>query len=284
MQTLNYSKENSKYNLIVNIGELSSGNVLYGRNVLVTGGTRGIGLCIAKKCIKQGANVIITGRKEADLIAVENYLGIEHCKSYLLDVNDIQRFPAFLDEVTQYFGPIDSIVHNAGISLHEGTFSNVDEQSWDRQMNTNLKAPYFLTQAWLDYYESSGLKNGRIVMMASDTSGMGSTLPYGLSKVAISSFVRGLAKHVIRKGIRINAIAPGTTRTQMTEDFTHGEMIRESTEGNRVLFPEEIAEVCVFLLSNAAACISGNVFGCSEANICFDNVTNAFCGELETNP
>lgn len=284
MQTLNFSREDSKYSLTVNIGELSSGSILRGHNLLVTGGTKGIGLCIAKKCINQGANVIVTGRKKEDLVATENYLGTAHCKSYLFDVNNIQRFPAFLQEITKIFGPIDSIVHNAGISLHEGTFRDVNEQSWDQQMNTNLKAPYFLTQAWLDYYESSGLKNGRIVMMASDTSGMGSTLPYGLSKVAISSFVRGLAKHVICKGVRINAIAPGTTKTQMTEDFTHGEIIRETTEGKRVLFPEEIAEVCVFLLSDAAACISGNVFGCSEANICFDNATNAFCGELETNP
>ena len=117
-------------------------------------------------------------------------------------------------------------------------------------------------------------------MMASDTSGMGSSIPYGLAKAGVASLTHGLAKKLITEGIRINAMAPGTTLTPMTDDFTHGEVCRESTQGKRALFPEEIAELCVFLLSDQSACVSGNVFGCSEANICFDNVQR----ELETNP
>ncbi len=284
MQTLFFENEKSKYNITVNIGELSAGSLLQGRVVLTTGASRGIGLCIAEKCIKQGARVIITGRNQSELIAVEERLGSQNCKAVKLDMCCVSEFATFLEQISVHFGVIDSIINNAGISLHEGSFQNVDEESWDRQMNTNLKGPFFLTQAWLNYYEKHGIMNGRIIMMASDTSGMGSTLPYGLSKVAIASFTRGLAKHIIRKGIRINAIAPGTTRTQMTDDFTHGEIVRDSTEGRRVLFPEEIAEVCLFLLSDASACISGNVFGCSEANICFDNSANSFWGECETNP
>lgn len=118
-------------------------------------------------------------------------------------------------------------------------------------------------------------------MMASDTSGIGSTIPYGITKAAISSFTRGLAKHVIRKGIRINAIAPGTTKTEMTDDFVRGQIVRTNTEGWRVLFPEEIAGVCIFLLSNMSVCISGQVIGCTEAYICFDNT---MVTELEMNP
>ncbi len=284
MQTLYFDNESSKYNLTVNIGELAEGSILSGRTILITGGNRGIGLCIAEKCIKQGAKVIVTGRDEAELALVEKRFGSENCRAVKFDICNVSEFASFLEKVSEYFGDIDSIVNNAGISLHEGAFQNVDEESWDRQMNTNLKGPFFLTQAWLNYYEKRKLKSGRIVMMASDTSGMGSTIPYGLSKVAISSFTRGLAKHVIRKGIRINAIAPGTTKTQMTDDFTHGEIVRDTTEGRRVLFPEEIAEICLFLLSDASTCISGNVFGCSESNICFDNAANAFWGETETNP
>ncbi len=157
---------------------------------------------------------------------------------------------------------------------------NVTEESWDVQMEINLKAPYFLTQEWIRYYRRKNMKSGRIVMMASDTSGMGSTIPYGLSKAGISSFTYGLAKRLIIDGVRVNAIAPGTTLTPMTDDFTHGEVCRATTQGKRALFPEEIAELCVFLLSDLSTCVSGNVFGCSEANICFNNVER----EQETNP
>ena len=117
-------------------------------------------------------------------------------------------------------------------------------------------------------------------MMASDTSGMGSSIPYGLSKAALASLTHGLAKKLVTEGVRVNAIAPGTTMTPMTEDLTQGKICRETTQGKRTLFPEEIAEVCIFLLSDLSVCISGNIFGCSESNICFDNINR----EQETNP
>lgn len=283
MDTFFFESKKSQCHLTVNIGELVPGSLLRGKVVLITGSTDGIGLCIARKCILQGAKVIVTGRNEGKLRAAKEKLG-ENCYIAPLDVTQVASFSTFLENISEQVGRIDCLVNNAGISLHEGSFQNVTENSWDQQMNTNLKGPFFLTQAWLNYYEKKRMTSGRIVMMASDTSGMGSTLPYGLTKVAISSFTRGLAKHIIRKGIRINAIAPGTTKTKMTDDFTHGEIVRESTEGYRVLFPDEIAEICVFLLSDASTCISGNVFGCTEANICFDNASNAYWGEQETNP
>lgn len=282
-ETMYYRSERSPYELTVNVGELVPSAILRGRTILITGAAKGIGYAIAEKCVQQGANVVITGRDVQALRLAKENLG-ERCGYVQLDMCAVSEFDAALEQATALFGTIDSLVNNAGISLHEGDYMNVTEASWDAQMNTNLKGPFFLTQAWLRYYQRNGLRSGRIVMMASDTSGMGSTIPYGISKVGISSFTRGLAKRVIKMGIRVNALAPGTTKTDMTDDFTHGEIVRDTTEGNRVLFPDEIAEVCVFLLSDASACISGNVFGCTEANICFDNVTSAFGGEQETNP
>ena len=265
--------------LQVNIGQLNPGNILAGRVVLVTGGVQGIGFEIARKCIEQGANVIISGIDEERLRSAKERLG-ERCAAVCFDMCDVASFDAVLSDCTRYFGEIDCLVNNAGISLHEGDFMNVTEKTWDAQLDTNLKGPYFLTQAWLRYYRNNHMKSGRILMMASDTSGMGSSIPYGLSKAGIASLTRGLAKKLITEGIRINAIAPGTTLTPMTEDFTHGEVCRETTAGKRALFPEEIAETAVFLLSDLSACVSGNIFGCSEANICFDNPYN----ESETNP
>lgn len=274
-----YRSRNGQIILNVNIGLLSEGSLLEGHTVLITGATGGIGSCIARQCAAQGANVILLGRdpEKLDLLCFE--LG-DNAAQICTDLQDISGFDRMLQSADRFFGSIDCLVNNAGISLHEGDFMNVTEKTWDAQLTTNLKMPYFLTQSWLRYYREKKLTSGRIVMMASDTSGMGSTIPYGISKVGIASLTHGLAKKLITEGIRVNAMAPGTTLTPMTEDFTHGEICRETTQGKRVLFPEEIGQLCVFLLSDLSACVSGNVFGSSEANICFNNIER----EQETNP
>lgn len=277
VETMHYS--NSNISLTVNLGQLSPGGLLCGKTVLITGGTSGIGFELAKKCISQGARVIISGIDGGQLSRTKEMLGA-NCKSILFDMQDVNAFDDVIWEASTYFGMIDCLVNNAGLSLHEGDFLNVTEKTWDIQIAVNLKGPYFLTQAWLRYYRASKLKSGRILMMASDTSGMGSSIPYGLSKAGIASLTRGLAKKLVVEGIRINALAPGTTLTPMTNDFTHGEVCRETTIGKRVLFPQEIAEIGVYLLSDLSTAISGNIIGCSEGNICFDNPYN----EAETNP
>lgn len=265
--------------LNVNIGELAYGSLLKNKIVLVTGACGGIGFEISKACISQGAKVIITDINEQKLIDAENALG-ENCKHLVFDVLDFERYDTLFYEASAFFGEINCLVNNAGISLHEGGFMNVTVETWDKQLDINLKAPFFLTQKYYQYYSERQIKNGRIVMLASDTSGMGSSIPYGLSKCGIASLTVGLAKKFITEGLRINALAPGTTKTAMTDDFTHGEVCRQTTQGKRVIFPQEIAQSAVFLLSDLSACISGQIIGCTEANICFDNSYR----EEETNP
>lgn len=265
--------------LNVNISELSTGNILKDKVVFLTGATGGMGSAIARKCILQGAKVILVDKNQDKLYKLERELGV-NTRSLCFDLRNISSYDDKFIMADAFFGSINCIVNNAGISLHEGDFMNVTEEKWDAQLEINLKVPYFLTQSWVKYYRAKGIMSGKVVMMASDTSGMGSSIPYGLSKVAIASLTHGLAKRLITEGIRVNAMAPGTTITPMTDDFTHGEVCRLTTQGKRALFPEEIAELCVFLLSDLSTCVSGNVFGCSEANICFDNINR----EQETNP
>lgn len=274
-----YRSTDNQIVLNVNIGLLSYGNLLAGHTVLVTGATGGIGACIARQCAEQGANVVLTGRNKEKLDMLCEKIG-ENAAQICTDLKDVSLFDDLIQTADCFFGSVDCLVNNAGISLHEGDFMNVTEQTWDEQFTTNLKVPYFLTQSWLRYYRKKEMTSGRIVMMASDTSGMGSTIPYGLSKTGIASLTHGLAKKLITEGIRVNAMAPGTTLTPMTDDFTHGEVCRATTQGKRALFPDEIAQLCVYLLSDLSACVSGNIFGCSESNICFNNVDR----EQETNP
>ncbi len=276
---MSFSNEETGIYLNVNIGQLHPGQLLHDRVILITGASSGIGLQMAKKCLAQGARVIISDIQKDKLETLEQELG-NRCRAIYLDMRDVSSFAGALEKADACFGPINCLINNAGISLHEGGMMNVTEATWDTQLDINLKGPYFLTQEWLRYYRKNQIKWGRILMMASDTSGMGSSIPYGLSKAGIASLTRGLAKQLVTEGIRINALAPGTTLTPMTDVFTHGEVCRSTTQGKRALFPEEIAELAVFLLSDLSTCVAGNVFGCSEANICFDNAYN----ESETNP
>ena len=274
-----YENKDMSISLDVTLASIAPGELLKNRIVFLTGATGGMGSAIAEKCINQGAKVILADRNNEKLQMMKEKLG-PNAVAICFDIRSYSKYDSLLEEATEYFGPINCLVNNAGLSLHEGDFMNVTEETWDLQLDVNLKAPYFLTQSWVKYYRKKQLRSGRIVMMASDTSGMGSSIPYGLSKVGISSLTHGLAKKLITEGIRVNAMAPGTTITPMTDDFTHGEVCRDSTQGKRALFPEEIAELCVFLLSDLSTCVSGNTFGCSEANICFNNVER----EQETNP
>ena len=282
METLKtdyYENAEKGIHLTVNIGSLANGHLLDGRIVFITGATQGIGLAMAKAFLSQGAKVIINGRSEEKVHSITQELG-DNCAGVCFDLRNVSKYDVLIEEVSSCFGLVNCLVNNAGISRHEGDFMNVTESDWDAQIDINLKSPFFLTQAWLRYYQNHQLKNGHLLMMASDTSGMGSSIPYGISKAGIASLTRGLAKKLITEGIRVNALAPGTTLTPMTEDFTHGEVCRDTTIGKRALFPEEIAQTAVFLLSDLSSCISGNIFGCSEGNICFDNPYN----ESETNP
>lgn len=279
MRMEQYRSQNGQIILNVNIGFLSPGNLLEGHTVLITGATGGIGSCIAKQAVEQSANVILLGRNQEKLDTLCDELG-KKAVYICSDLQEASEFDSLFRTVHNYFGNVDCLVNNAGLSLHEGDFMNVTAETWESQFIINLKIPYFLTQSWLRYYRENRMQSGRIVMMASDTSGMGSTIPYGLSKAGIASLTHGLAKKLITEGIRVNAMAPGTTLTPMTEDFTHGEVCRDTTQGKRVLFPEEIGQLCVFLLSDLSACVSGNIFGCSEANICFNNIDR----EQEINP
>ncbi len=274
-----YLSDDGKIEVNVNIGYLSEGRLLEGKNIFILGASGGIGQSIARACIGQEASVVLAGRNIENLENLSNELGCKarHIKA---DLTNVSSFAKIIEQADSFFGNLDCVVMAAGISLHEPQMEKVDEKSWDIQFDTNIKGPYFFIQQWVNYYREKRINNGRIVFLASDTSGMGSSIPYGLTKSAVSSLTFGLAKKLITEGIRVNAIAPGTTLTDMTDDFTRGYVGRHTTQGKRVFFPEEIAQVCVFLLSDMSACISGNIIGCTESNICFDNISK----EFETNP
>lgn len=236
---------------------------LEGKNVVVIGGTRGIGFSIAKKCQECGAHVLIAGRHEDDLIAASKKLN--ECLWLQYDLQSIGEAPAFLRKADELLGRVDCLVNNAALYLHEPDIMSVTSDGFDAQFNTNVKGPYFLSQAFIQYVREHGMTGASLLFISSEFGLYCSDLPYSLGKAAIVNFTEGLARRVAKEGIRVNAIAPGV----MTNDIPgtdYEDIYRKHASGNRFIMPEEIGEIASYLLSDAANCITGYVIPCNQGN------------------
>ena len=251
----------------VHSDSVKSGSILEGKHILITGGTRGLGFAIAKRCLEEGAQVTITGRTEEGLRKAKDELGSpEKLHTIVHDVTRTDLDESVVAEAEQSMNGLDTLVNNAGISIHGIDYLTCTEEQWDAQMDTNLKGVYFMTQAFLRAFLKKNTGGGNILIMTSERGLYGDDVPYGLAKRALISYTEGLAVRLITKGIRVNAIAPGVTATDMTGYSAEGNLYRQWARGKRVLLAEEIAETAVFMLSDASSSISGQVIACNEAN------------------
>ena len=254
-----------EYQITVEVKESVPSHQLEGKNIIVTGAGSGLGYYIAKRCIAEGAKVLITGRNEDKLKKAASELG-EYCKWIVFDSSNIKGMPEFIKQAQQKFygEKIYGLVSNAGISLHEGNFRNVTEAGWDSQMDINLKGNYFLVKHFIEYLETLEDKGGNIVVITSERSFRSDDIPYGLTKVASNSFIKCMASKVIKEGIRVNGVAPGVTASNMTGVDRDGNMYADWQPSNRFFLPEEVAEVVNFLLSDVSNCISGEIIACDQ--------------------
>ena len=165
---------------------------LLGKHILITGGGRGLGYYIAKKCVLEGADILIVGRNEETLQHVAKEL---KCKYIVFDLSNVNRISSMLDEAIKLLGgKIDCLVNNAGISLHERNMMEVTLETFDKQLNTNLKAPYFLSQCFIKHCLNVGNKASSIIFVSSERGLYCDEIPYGLIKASINSLTRGIAR------------------------------------------------------------------------------------------
>lgn len=254
-----------EYQITVEVKESVPSHQLEGKNIIVTGAGSGLGYYIAKRCIAEGAKVLITGRNEDKLKKAASELG-EYCKWIVFDSSNIKGMPEFIKQTQQKFNgeKIFGLVSNAGISLHEGNFRNVTETGWDSQMDINLKGNYFLVKYFIEYLETLGDKSGNIVVITSERAFRPDDIPYGLTKIASNSFIKCIASKVAKEGIRVNGVAPGVTASNMTGVNRNENMYADWQPFNRFFLPEEVAEVVNFLLSDVSNCISGEIIACDQ--------------------
>lgn len=244
-----------------NISYLSPNETLCGKKVVITGGGRGLGFSMAKKFVAEGAEVLIAGR---NIKVLEESAKKLECKYLQLDVSNPSEFDAFMDKAEELLGGVNVMVNNAGISLHENTFFDVTPETFDKQVDTNLKGAFFLTQTFIRHIKNTDTK-ACVLFVSSETGDTMDFRPYGFTKAAINSMVQGLAYLFAKDGIRVNAVAPGITASDMTGLSTEGDISYRGNISGRVYMPEEVAEVAAFLISDAAGCVSGQIITCNNA-------------------
>ena len=246
--------------VVANISYLSPDARLSGKKIIVTGGGRGLGASMAAKFVSEGAFVLIAGRNVESLQKISNQLG---CKYLQIDMQDVSSFDTFIATADGMLDGVDCLVNNAGISLHEQTFFDVTPESFDAQIATNLRGSFFLTQSFTRLLLAKGRK-GNVLFVSSETGETVDIRPYGFTKAAINSMVQGLAYLFVSKGIRVNAVAPGITASDMTGYKADGNLYLPGNATERIYLPEEVAETACFLLSDASGCISGQIVVCNN--------------------
>jgi len=249
----------------VNVGVIEYGELLKGKKILITGGSSGIGLCIAKKCIQLGAIVIITGRNIEKLSEAEVLIGSSRLYSLEWDITNIELIEEKLQEALGLVGgDLDVLINNAGI-LSQKMFPNVSEADWDAVYAVNSKGLFFLTQALSEnWMKQPSAQNRKIINLSSQGGYVGATYPYRMTKWDIAGLTQGLGLKLAPYGILVNGVAPGIIATDMQKNYiSQGDnKFCEFNPLGRFALPEEIAELMVFLLSDAANFFVGQTFVC----------------------
>ena len=230
---------------------------------IITGASRGIGQAIAIEFAKNGAKLVLSATSIENLRETEAQLKAINCHSYILtqanvsvgdEVNEVVK------KALDTHGKVDILLNNAGIT-RDNLLALMPEKDWDDVLSTNLKSAFLFTKACCKTMVKQ--RSGNIINISSVIGIIGNAgqANYAASKAALIAFSKSAAKELAKRNIRVNVIAPGFIKTQMTDKLPENkrQLIQEQVALGRIGEPKEIADVAVFLASDASRYMTGQV-------------------------
>lgn len=238
---------------------------LEGKVAIVTGASKGIGEAMARGLAEAGAKVVVSSRNQEAVDAVaQSYrdAGLE-AQGFACHMGHMQEIEALVNQTLETYGGVDIVVNNAATNPVYGPALDTDLRAFDKIVEINLKGPFLLCKLTCPVMKERG---GGTIINVSSTSGL---LPdagiaiYSMSKAALISLSKALARELGPDGIRVHAVCPGLIKTKFSEALLQNEKLVSYVERNtplrRIGLPEDLAGIAVFLASEASSHLTGNV-------------------------
>ncbi|MFT4717757.1 MAG: 3-oxoacyl-[acyl-carrier protein] reductase [Rickettsiales bacterium] len=230
---------------------------LEGKNALITGASGGIGGAIAKSLSKLGANVVISGTREGKLQALKSEISGK-CEILTCNLSDFDQVESLFSKAEEFFGSIDILVCNAGITK-DNLIMRVKNEDWDDVLNVNLKSTFILNKNAAT--KMIRRKFGRIINISSvvGVSGNPGQANYCASKAGMIGMGKSIAMDIAKRGVTVNAVAPGFIATEMTDTLNDKQKIaiNDKIPAGKMGSVNDIASAVCFLSSNESGYITG---------------------------
>lgn len=253
---------------------VDSSDMLKNKVAVILGGSGGIGLSIAKSFSECGCKIVLCGTNQSKLEkCILGFQKKEYIRPLVFNVADVVSIKENVEKAAMIFGGIDILVNSVGVHTENVDFFTMTPEEYDRVMDINIKGTYFACKEFAEYMMKNrgvGEVKKHILLVSSSRGSEPAWSPYGISKWALNGLTKGLAQILLPQGIIVNAIAPGSTATELI-GVKEGDSIYSNENGvGRLIVPDEVANVAKLLVSSSADMIVGETVHVSGGRGVFD--------------